>query len=78
MKMNAKVVCEYESAPIAEAIAKALQPDNLQAPRGIEITTVARGRQVITSVKIDGKIETLLATLDDLLSCTCTAENVIG
>ncbi|MCS7131993.1 MAG: KEOPS complex subunit Pcc1 [Hadesarchaea archaeon] len=78
MKMNAKIVCKYESVSVARAIAKALQPDNLRAPSDIKITTVAHGKQVTTSVKMDGRIETLLATLDDLLSCTCTAENVIG
>lgn len=78
MRMKARVVCKYKSASIAKAVAKALQPDNLQAPSGIEIVTVARGKQVVTSVRMNSKIETLLATLDDLLSCTCTAENMIG
>jgi len=77
MKMRAKIVCAYESDSTSRAIAAALRPDNLQVPKGIQITTVARGKQVITRVEMDGRIETLLATLEDLLSCTSTAESVL-
>lgn len=77
MKMRAEVVCEYENNSISRAIAEALKPDNIQAPRGIKTATAARGRCVVTTLEMDGKIETLLATLDDLLSCTSTAESVL-
>ena len=77
MKMRAKIVCLYESDSTSRAIAAALRPDNLQVPKGIQVATVARGKQLITRVEIDGRIETLLATLEDLLSCTSTAENVL-
>jgi len=75
--MRAKVVCEYENNSISRAIAAALKPDNIQAPKNIKIATAARGRRVVTTFEMDGKIETLLATLDDLLSCTSTAESVL-
>jgi len=62
---------------LALAVASALRPDNFQAPSGIQIKTARRGKQVVTDVAMDGKIETFLATLDDLLSCTSTAENML-
>lgn len=77
MEMRAKVICEYENNSISRAIAEALKPDNILAPQGIKTATAARGRRVVTTVEMDGKIETLLATLDDLLSCTSTAESVL-
>lgn len=77
MKMCAKVVCSYEGGSISRAVAAALRPDNLQAPRGVKIATEARGGQVITTLEVDGRIETLLATLEDLLACTSTAESVL-
>ena len=77
MKMRAKIVCAYGSDPISRSIAAALHPDNLQVPKGVQVTTVARGKQVITKIEVDGRIETLLATLEDLLSCTSTAESVL-
>ncbi len=77
MKMRAKVVCGYKKREAAEAIAAALQPDNLQAPKGVRVRTRVGNRCTVTSVELDGRIETLLATLDDLLACTSTAEDML-
>jgi len=75
--MRAKVSCTYGSESISKAIAVALMPDSHQAPKGIRVKTEARGTRVVSTIELDGKIETLLATLDDLLACTSTAEGVI-
>jgi translation initiation factor 1 (eIF-1/SUI1) len=77
MKMRASVICKYESNSVSKAIAAALRPDNLRAPRSIKISTRARGGKVLTTLEMDGRMETLLATLDDLLACTSTAESVL-
>ena len=77
MRMRAKVSCTYGSESISKAIAVALMPDSHQAPKGIRVKTKARGTRVVSKIELDGKIETLLATLDDLLACTSTAEGVI-
>ncbi len=77
MRMRARVVCGYESEDVAKAIADALRPDNLRTPKGIRVITRARGKRAVSEVKLEGKIETLLATLDDLLACTSTAESVL-
>jgi len=77
MKMRAKVMCDYGDNSVSRSVASALQPDNLPVPEGVRVTTNHCGGQVVTSVEIDGKIETLLATLDDLLSCTSTAESML-
>lgn len=75
--MSAKIACIYESEAVSRAIAAALRPDSLQAPKDIKVTTGARGRQVVSTIELDGKVETLIATLDDLLACTSTAEGVL-
>lgn len=77
MKMQANVVCGYKKREAAKAIAAALQPDNLQAPKGVWVRTWVDDVRVTTLVELDGRIETLLATLDDLLACTSTAEDVL-
>ena len=77
MRMRAEIVCTYGGDSISRSIAAALHPDNLQVPKGVQVATVARGKQVITKIEVDGRIETLLATLEDLLSCTSTAESVL-
>ena len=77
MRMRAEVKCAYKNDRFARAVAKALQPDNLRVPKGIKLTTKAKGKKVRTVIEIEGRIETLLATLDDLLACTVAAESVI-
>jgi hypothetical protein len=77
MRMRAKVSCTYGSEGISKAIAVALRPDSHQAPKGIRVATETRGTHVVSTIELDNKIETLLATLDDLLACTSTAENIL-
>jgi hypothetical protein len=77
MKMHAEVVCVYGDERMSKAVAAAVGPDNLQIPEGLVVSTVQKGRQVVSLIKLDGRAETLLATLDDLLACMLTAENML-
>lgn len=77
MKMRANVVCNYKKREAAKAIAAAIQPDNLQSPKGVRVRTRVDIARITTLVELDGRIETLLATLDDLLACISTAEDVL-
>ncbi|MBS3815192.1 MAG: KEOPS complex subunit [Hadesarchaea archaeon] len=77
MSLKAEVSCSYENESSAKAISSSLEPDNLQAPENVEISTHRDGKDVVTKVTVEGRIETLLATLEDLLSCASTAEKVI-
>ena len=77
MKMRADVVLSYGDERLAKAVAGALGPDNLRLPEGLAVATRARGRRVVSEVELEGRIETLLATLDDLLACTLAAEIVL-
>jgi hypothetical protein len=77
MKMRAEVVCVYGDERTSKAVAAAVGPDNLQVPEGLAISTVQRGRRVVSVVGLEGRAETLLATLDDLLACMLTAENML-
>lgn len=74
MKMRADISCDYESSRVSKAIAKALEPDNLKLPDGLAVSTKVNDKKVVSVVELDGRMETLLATLDDLLACTLTAE----
>lgn len=77
MELKAKISCEYEDENIAKAIASSIQPDNLDSPENVKAETNRVKTRVETEIKVEGKIETLLATVDDLLSCTSTAEQMI-
>ncbi len=75
--MRAEITSEYPDENSAKAVANALQPDNIQAPDKVKIKTTQNETKVVTKIEIDGRVETLLATIDDLLSCTATAEGMI-
>lgn len=77
MKMRAEVVCVYGDERTSKTVAAAVSPDNLQVPEGLVVSAVQKGRRVVSVVKLEGRAETLLATLDDLLACMLTAENML-
>jgi len=78
MKLRTTVICKYNNPKISAAVANALGPDNLAHLPGLKINTVQERNKVVTEIEIDGKIETLVNTLDDLLACTQAAESVLG
>jgi len=74
--MEAEIVLSYKNEREAEAVAKAVSPDNFKVPRGLFIETIHRGAKVFTTVKCDLRLQTFIATIDDLLSCISVAEEV--
>lgn len=75
--MQAEIILEYANARVAQAIAKAVSPDNFKTPKGLSIKTTRETKKVITTVKWNGKLPTLIATIDDLLFCVSTAEKTV-
>jgi tRNA threonylcarbamoyladenosine modification (KEOPS) complex Pcc1 subunit len=76
-KLEAEIILEYDDEEIAEAIAKAVSPDNFKTPAGLSIKTIKEKTRVITKIKCGRKLPTFIATIDDLLFCTSTAEKTI-
>jgi tRNA threonylcarbamoyladenosine modification (KEOPS) complex Pcc1 subunit len=76
-KFEAEITLEYESEEVAKAIARAVLPDNFKTPVGLSIETVREKNKVITRIKCKRKLPTFIATIDDLLFCTSTAEKTI-
>jgi hypothetical protein len=77
MSAQAEIVIHYENSSIAKAVAIALSPDNLTTPTGLTARTMRKQRKVITEIKCKGKIDTFIATIDDLLSSASIAENTL-
>ena len=75
--MEAEIILEYGEAKIAEAVAKAVSPDNFKTPKGLSIKTAWKDKKVVTLIKFDGALPTFIATIDDLLFCTATAEKTL-
>ena len=76
--MEAEIRLSYRSAKEAEAVAKAVSPDNRKTPVGLSIRTLRRGNSVLTSIKCETKLQTFMATIDDLLESVSIAEDTFA
>lgn len=76
--MKAEIWIGYKNKEDAEAVAKAVSPDNVEVSLGLKVRTMRKGRFVVTLIDCKQRIETFIATIDDLLSCIQTAEKTLG
>ena len=76
--MEAEIRLSYDNEREAEAVAKAVSPDNVEVPQGLHIETVRSGSEVYTKVECKTRLQTLIATLDDLLACVSVAEKTFN
>ncbi|MDJ0269416.1 MAG: KEOPS complex subunit Pcc1 [Aigarchaeota archaeon] len=71
---NARVEMEFEDEHVAEVVFKALFPDNKPLPAGLEVNAELEGKRVIFKVYCRRSLQSLLATIDDILSMAKIAE----
>ncbi len=76
--LEARIRLYYKNKREAEAVAKAVSPDNVEVPKGLFIKTTRRGSEVFTTIECETKLETFVATIDDLLSCVSIAEKTFS
>ena len=76
--MEAEVRLYYENEREAEAVAKAVSPDNMNVPSGLFVETTTNESEVLTQIRCDLRLQTFIATIDDLLSCVATAEKAFS
>jgi len=72
--LEAEIRLNYQNEREAEAVAEAVSPDNVEVPSGLYVKTVRNDSEVLTTVKCETRLQTLIATLDDLLACVSVAE----
>jgi len=73
--LEAKIQLSYRDSKEAEAVAKAIAPDNVKVPRGLKVETRRRENEVLTRVICETSLQTFIATIDDLLESISVAEN---
>ncbi|MCZ2808299.1 MAG: KEOPS complex subunit Pcc1 [Candidatus Bathyarchaeota archaeon] len=76
--MEAEIRLSYQNEREAEAVAKAVSPDNVEVPSGLYVKTVRKGSEVLTNVECQTRLQTLIATIDDLLACVSVAEKTFN
>jgi hypothetical protein len=76
--LEAEIRLAYRNEREAEAVAKAVSPDNVEVPQGLCIETLRSGSNVFTRIECQTRLQTLIATLDDLLACVSVAEKTFN
>ncbi len=74
---EAELKLTYPDELAAKAIYDAVRPDNELLPQGLEIRALARGSSVELRVICRKSLESLQATIDDLLACVQAAERAL-
>lgn len=77
-RLEAEITLSYKNDSEAEAVAKAVSPDNLKVPQGLFVKTTRKGCKVSTTVECETKLPTFISTIDDLLSCLSVAEKAFS
>ncbi len=67
----------YSDEKTARAIQSAITPDNIGAPDGMHIMVYVTENTLEIEIYSDRSIGSLVATLDDLLSCIQAAEKAL-
>ncbi|PMB74281.1 KEOPS complex subunit [Candidatus Bathyarchaeota archaeon] len=75
--MEAEIIISYDNVESAKAVAEAVSPDNFKVPPGLSIKTEREGSNVVTRVKCGRKLQTCIATVDDLLFAVSLAEKTL-
>ena len=76
--MKAKIILSYKNEREAEAVAKAVSPDNVKVPPGLFVKTTRRESKVFTTLECKTKLQTFIATIDDLLCYVSIAEKTLS
>jgi len=74
--LEAELCFIYETEREAKAVAKAVSPDNVEAPSGLIVETSRSGRRMLASICCEKSLRTFIATLDDILACISVAEKI--
>jgi hypothetical protein len=72
--LEAEICLCYKNEREAQAVAQAVSPDNIEVPTGLSVETTTKGSEVCTTIQCEKRLQTLIATIDDLLACVSVAE----
>ena len=78
--MSARLEVGFSDKNTLDAVDSSLAPDNINFPRGMKFFQRKRGKTLEISIDMDqgeSQIETLISTLDEIVSHIYTASNTI-
>ncbi|MFQ6124931.1 MAG: KEOPS complex subunit Pcc1 [Candidatus Heimdallarchaeota archaeon] len=77
MSDRIELIMDLKAVNFARALCRAVEPDNRTAPAGITITTHQERTRLITVIESTQRLQTLLATFNDLIEALTTVLNVL-
>lgn len=78
MRLEAELSLVYGTEREAEAVVKAVSPDNVKTPVGLSVETIRDNCRLLARVSCEKTLETFISTLDDLLACISVAEKTFA
>jgi len=66
--MKAKIRVSLSNSREAEAVSKALQPDDEETPSYLKVSTISKGRYIESDIICQGRLDTVISTIDDILN----------
>lgn len=77
MPNRIELIMDLKSTDLAKVLYRAVEPDNRTAPVGVAITTHQEGTRLITVIESTQRLQTLLATFNDLIEALTTVLNIL-
>jgi len=77
MKVKVRILIEFKNDREARAVYGSLKPDNIDLPKGLDIEMRIDKKLLIVDFSSIGKLETLISTIDDLLTCSQASINTL-
>jgi len=77
MKVKVKISIDFNNDRKAKAIYSSLKPDNINLPKGLSIEMNVDKTLLMINFSSVSKLETLISTIDDLLTCCQASVNTL-
>jgi tRNA threonylcarbamoyladenosine modification (KEOPS) complex Pcc1 subunit len=77
MKVKVKISIDFNNDIKAKAIYSSLKPDNINLPKGLSIEMNVDKTLLMINFSSVSKLETLISTIDDLLTCCQASVNTL-
>ncbi|MEM3530330.1 MAG: KEOPS complex subunit Pcc1 [Nitrososphaerales archaeon] len=77
MKIKVKLILHCKDETIPKILYSSLKPDNINLPEGLSIRMSAKKKLLMINFSSVNKIESLISTIDDLLTCCQASLNTL-
>jgi len=77
MRLKVKILMNFKNDAEARAVYSSLKPDNINLPKGLDLDMSLDNKLLIIDFSSISKLETLISTIDDLLTCCQASINTL-